>query len=78
MALTVDRWNEDGSLLAWVMLRGKASVLDSGTEHDAAQAALRDRYPQYRTMDLAPLPVIAIRIGSVLSWGRLEPTGASA
>jgi hypothetical protein len=28
---------------------------------------------QYRSMDLAPLPVIAIRIGSVLSWGRLEP-----
>jgi hypothetical protein len=23
-------------------------------------------------MDLAPLPVIAIRIGSVLSWGRLK------
>jgi PPOX class probable F420-dependent enzyme len=78
VALTVDRWDEDWSRLAWVMLRGKASVLDSGAEHDAAQATLRERYPQYRTMDLAPLPVIAIRIGSVLSWGTLELTGASA
>jgi PPOX class probable F420-dependent enzyme len=78
VALTVDRWDEDWSRLAWVMLRGTASVLESGAEHDAAQAALRERYPQYRAMDLAPLPVIAIRIGSVLSWGRLELTGASA
>jgi PPOX class probable F420-dependent enzyme len=76
VALTVDRWDEDWSRLAWVMLRGTAQILDSGAEHDAAQAALRERYPQYRTMDLAPLPVIAIRIGSVLSWGRLELTGA--
>jgi hypothetical protein len=34
---------------------------------------LRQRYPQYRTMDLAPLPVIAVRIQRVLSWGALEP-----
>src|SRR4051794_4331468 len=72
VAMTVDRWDEDWTRLAWVMMRGKAEVLDSGAEHDAAQAGLRARYPQYRTMDLAPLPVIAIRIGSVLSWGRLE------
>ncbi len=73
VALTVDRWDEDWSRLAWVMLRGRAEILDDGPEHDAAQAALRTRYPQYQTMDLAPLPVIAIRINSVLSWGRLEP-----
>lgn len=74
VALTVDRWDEDWSRLAWVMLRGTANILDSGAEHDAAQAVLRERYEQYRTMDLAPLPVIAIRIDSVLSWGRLELT----
>jgi PPOX class probable F420-dependent enzyme len=71
VALTVDRWDEDWSQLAWVMVRGRAEIIPDGAEHDAAQAALRERYRQYRTMDLAPLPVIAIRIGSVLSWGRL-------
>ncbi|MBS0640582.1 MAG: TIGR03668 family PPOX class F420-dependent oxidoreductase [Proteobacteria bacterium] len=71
VALTVDRWDEDWSRLAWVMVRGRAEVLDAGAEHDAAQAALRGRYKQYRSMDLAPLPVIAIRIHSVLSWGSL-------
>ena len=64
VALTVDRWDEDWSRLAWVMVRGRAEVLDNGAEHDAAQVTLRNRYPQYRTMDLAPLPVIAIRIGT--------------
>lgn len=70
-AVTVDRWDEDWTKLAWIMLRGAAEILPSGEEHDAAQAELRLRYPQYRTMDLAPLPVIAIRIRHVVSWGRL-------
>jgi PPOX class probable F420-dependent enzyme len=72
VAVTVDRWDEDWTHLAWVMLRGEADILPNGAEHDAAQDALRQRYPQYRLMDLAPLPVIALRIRSVLGWGRLE------
>lgn len=69
VAVTVDRWDEDWSRLAWVMLRGPAEVLAAGAEHDAAQDRLRARYPQYRTMAIAPLPVIALRIARVLSWG---------
>ncbi len=72
VALTVDRWDEDWSRLAWIMLRGHAEILESGAEHDMAQARLRERYPQYRTMDIAPLPTIAIRIDRVLSWGDLS------
>ena len=69
VALTIDRWDEDWSRLAWLMLRGNAEILANGAEHDAAQDRLRARYPQYRTMDIAPLPVIAIRITRVLVWG---------
>jgi PPOX class probable F420-dependent enzyme len=72
VALTVDRWDEDWSRLAWVMLRGNAVILDAGAEHDAAQDLLRGRYPQYRSMNIAPLPVIAIRIARVLGWGNLS------
>ncbi len=72
VALTVDRWDEDWTRLAWVMLRGNAVILDAGAEHDAAQERLRGRYPQYRSMDIAPLPVIAIRITRVLAWGNLS------
>lgn len=72
VAVTVDRWDEDWTRLAWVMLRGRAEILASGSEHDQAQDDLRQRYPQYRTMDLAALPVIALRIAKVLSWGALS------
>jgi len=71
-AFMADRWDEDWTRLAWVMLRGRAEVLDDGAEHDRAQALLRARYPQYRTMSLAGLPVIALRIARTTDWGNLE------
>lgn len=71
-AVTVDRWDEDWTRLGWVMLRGSTEILGSGIEHDAAQRLLRVRYPQYQQMDLTPLPVIALRIGHVTSWGRID------
>ena len=54
------------------MLRGPAEVLADGAEHDRAQELLRSRYRQYREMELAGLPVIAIRIERVTSWGDLS------
>ena len=71
VAVVVDRYEEDWTRLAWVMLRGRAEILDAGDEHDRAQSALRERYPQYRAMRLEPLPVIAMRIDRVNSWGAL-------
>jgi PPOX class probable F420-dependent enzyme len=70
-AVVVDRYDEDWARLGWVMLRGRAEVLKSGAEHDAAQAMLRLRYPQLRAMTLAELPVIALRIERATSWGDL-------
>ncbi len=72
VAVTVDRWDEDWTRLAWVMLRGQATILAGGEEHALAQQLLRARYPQYHAMDLAPLPVIAVRIRRTLSWGALS------
>jgi PPOX class probable F420-dependent enzyme len=76
-AFVVDRWDEDWSRLGWVMLRGPAEILDSGAEHDQAQALLRARYPQYRQMQLADLPVIAMRIARAASWGDLASTAGT-
>ncbi len=70
-ALVVDRWDEDWRRLGWVMLQCRADILAEGPEHDYAQALLRARYPQYAAMDLNPLPVIALRIARVASWGDL-------
>jgi PPOX class probable F420-dependent enzyme len=71
-ALVVDRYHEDWRRLGWVMLQGRAEILDSGPEHDLAQASLRARYPQLARMRIEGLPVVAVRIDHVASWGRLE------
>ena len=71
-AFVADRYDEDWTRLGWVMLRGPAEILAEGVEHDRAQALLRSRYPQYREMELDDLPVIAIRIARVTSWGHLS------
>ncbi len=70
-AFVADRWDEDWAQLGWIMLRGAAEILADGAEHDRAQALLRSRYPQYLEMELGGLPVIAIRIQHVTSWGNL-------
>ena len=70
-AFVADRYDEDWTRLGWVMLRGHAEILADGAEHDRAQALLRERYVQYRAMQLAELPVIALRIERVTGWGDL-------
>jgi len=72
-ALVADRYDEDWSRLGWVMVQGGAEILESGAEHDEAQAALRARYPQLAAMRIEALPVVVVRIDRASSWGRLEP-----
>ena len=75
VAFVADRYDEDWRRLGWVMLRGPAEILDRGPEHDSAQQLLRERYRQYRAMQLSELPVIAIHIARVASWGDLSAAG---
>lgn len=72
VALVVDRYEEDWSRLGWVMVQGRAEVLDSGDEHDRAQASLRARYRQLAGMRIEALPVVAIRIERATGWGNLQ------
>jgi PPOX class probable F420-dependent enzyme len=71
-AFVCDHYDEDWSRLGWVMIRGRAEIVESGAEHERAQQLLRTRYAQYRTMAIDDLPVIAVRIGQVTSWGDLS------
>jgi PPOX class probable F420-dependent enzyme len=72
VAFIADHYAEDWSRLGWVMLRGSAEVLAAGAEHANAQALLRARYAQYRTMPIETLPVIALRVARVTTWGNLS------
>jgi PPOX class probable F420-dependent enzyme len=71
VAILADRYDEDWTQLGWVMLRGRATILVAGAEHARAQDLLRARYPQLQAMNIAPYPVIAVRIERVTSWGNL-------
>ena len=73
VAVVADRYDEDWTLLGWVMLRGHAEILTGGAEHERAQALLRSRYRQLSVMRIAPLTVIAVRLERVTSWGNLSP-----
>lgn len=71
VALVVDRYEEDWTRLGWVMVQGEAALLDHGEEHATAQLLLKARYPQLERMEISDLPVIAVRIKHVVSWGNL-------
>jgi coenzyme F420-0:L-glutamate ligase / coenzyme F420-1:gamma-L-glutamate ligase len=68
-----DRYAEDWGRLAFVMVRGKAGLLEAGAEeHAAAVRLLRGKYHQYEEMKIEENPVIAVRPESVASWGALD------
>ena len=72
VAVCVDRYDDTWTRLAWILLRGAAEILAEGIEHHQAQNLLRQRYPQYQTMAIDKLPVIALRIAQITTWGDLS------
>ena len=78
VAVVIDTYVEDWRRLAFVLLEGRARVLEDGPKHGTALRLLRRKYRQYRTMDLEGRPVIAVSIRRAVAWGRLDrPTGAA-
>lgn len=66
--LLVDHYEERWERLAWLRLEGDADVLEQGSAWPEALAALRRRYPRYRSMALEGLPVIRLRPARVVGW----------
>jgi coenzyme F420-0:L-glutamate ligase/coenzyme F420-1:gamma-L-glutamate ligase len=78
VALVADRYTEDWSLLALVMVRGRAGLLEPGAEeHAAAVRLLRGKYHQYERMSIEENPVIAIWPERSASWGALEASNGA-
>jgi coenzyme F420-0:L-glutamate ligase / coenzyme F420-1:gamma-L-glutamate ligase len=73
VALIADRYAEDWDLLAFVMVRGRAGLVEVGTpEHAAAVRLLRGKYHQYERMRIEENPIISICPERVASWGALD------
>ena len=73
VALIADRYAEDWNLLAFVMVRGRAELLElNSEEHTAAVRLLRGKYHQYEAMRIEENPVVALRPERAASWGALD------
>ena len=65
-ALTVDRYDDDWSSLAWVQAVGTVQVLDAADAPEAL-AALTERYSQYRARQPRG-PVLALEPARLVWW----------
>lgn len=69
-SLLIDLYDDDWSHLGYVLVNGHAGLLQPGDPlHAQALLLLRERYVQYRTMELERHLVIVITPDSVTSWG---------
>lgn len=66
VAVTVDRYDDDWSRLAWVQVLGEASIRDREGQEEAL-AALAEKYEQYREAP-PPGPLIRIEPRRAISW----------
>ena len=77
VALLVDHYEADWSRLWYLLITGAAELLGEdgededkeGKEREEAIGLLRQKYPQYRDMDIDGNPVIRITPQRVVSWG---------
>lgn len=71
VSIVVDDYDEDWTRLAFVIVRGRAEIVERGEERSEALTLLRDKYPQYRAMALEERPLLVIEPESVAAWGRV-------
>src|SRR5690606_22146467 len=68
-ALVVDRYDEDWSQLAFVLIRGPATTITNADPRYApALAALREKYPQYREMSLEDSEMVMLEAERWVAW----------
>jgi PPOX class probable F420-dependent enzyme len=71
VAILVDHYEEDWAHLAYVLVHGRADVVEDAEEYLLALRGLRDKYPQYRAMALSADQNAVVRIepDRVHLWG---------
>ena len=71
VSMVVDRYEEDWSRLAYLLIRGRAKILSRGLRHKKGVHLLRMKYPQYQEMAIEKRPVIHGALNHAKSWGVL-------
>ena len=70
VAVVIDRYDDDWSRLAYVLIHGRARRVESAPEYSALLVELRRRYAPYRAMALGigTHPMLRIDIERVHEW----------
>ena len=68
VALVIDHYDEDWRKLGYILVFGKARILQSGDKHRRAVKLLRRKYRQYRAMAIDERPMIVITAKQIVSW----------
>jgi PPOX class probable F420-dependent enzyme len=71
VTLLFEHWSEDWSKLAWLRVRGQATLIeptDDPLTYGAIVEALRRKYPQYREQRIEARPMIRVTTTQAVSW----------
>ena len=70
VALVVDHYDADWTKLWYILLTGTADLLEDEEDdwRHGAILLLREKYPQYREMDIDDNPVIRITLNRAVAW----------
>ncbi len=78
VALVLDHYEEAWSRLWYVLVTGTAQLIypegQEREEHQRAIGLLGEKYPQYRSMDIAENPMIKITPVRIVRWGKVTPS----
>jgi PPOX class probable F420-dependent enzyme len=68
VSMLVQHWDERWDALWWVRADGTASVVDDSSTVEWIVPLLRDKYPQYQTVEVHG-PLIAVTVRAWQGWG---------
>ena len=73
ISVVIDDYKEDWNKLRYVIIHGRAELIESGGEYQRSLRLLCEKYPQYVKMNLSGLnlPVIKVVPDRILSWGAI-------
>ncbi len=69
VSFVLDHYEDDWQRLGYLLVTGSAELLVDGDDRVNAVRLLRQKYPQYRMMDVDDNPVIRITPDRIISWG---------
>jgi PPOX class probable F420-dependent enzyme len=78
VAFLIDHYDEDWHQLYYVLIRGAATILESGAERQRILTCLEAKYPQYCTQHLASGTGLVIKIApaSAQRWSWQDASAA--